>query len=66
MSALYAHAVVPAEAGISGGSCGHFVASPPEIPAYEPPEDPEIRIDTTVLSPGQAVDEIIQWLVGEG
>jgi len=30
---------------------------------YEPPESPEIRIDTTVLNPEQAADTIIEYLV---
>ncbi|MET0273523.1 MAG: adenylyl-sulfate kinase, partial [Phenylobacterium sp.] len=31
---------------------------------YEPPESPEIRIDTTALSPEQAAEEIFAWLEG--
>jgi bifunctional enzyme CysN/CysC len=31
---------------------------------YEPPEDPEIRIDTTKLTPEQAADLIVERLIG--
>jgi bifunctional enzyme CysN/CysC len=31
---------------------------------YEAPENPEIRIDTTKLSPEQAAEEIFAWLDG--
>jgi bifunctional enzyme CysN/CysC len=31
---------------------------------YEAPEQPEIRIDTTRLSPDEAADEIVRYLVG--
>jgi len=30
---------------------------------YEPPEDPEIRIDTTAMTPDEAADEIIRRLI---
>jgi bifunctional enzyme CysN/CysC len=30
---------------------------------YEPPEDPEIRIDTTVMTPDEAAEEIIRRLI---
>jgi bifunctional enzyme CysN/CysC len=33
---------------------------------YEAPEKPEIRIDTTQISPEQAAERIVGWLVGEG
>jgi bifunctional enzyme CysN/CysC len=29
---------------------------------YEPPEDPEIRIDTTALTPEQAAERIVEAL----
>ena len=29
---------------------------------YEPPENPELRINTVELSPDEAVDEILQFL----
>jgi bifunctional enzyme CysN/CysC len=32
---------------------------------YEPPESPEIRIDTTALNPAQAADEIIERLTAQ-
>ncbi|MET0295670.1 MAG: sulfate adenylyltransferase subunit CysN [Phenylobacterium sp.] len=32
---------------------------------YEPPENPEIRIDTTVLSAEAAAEKIVAWLEGE-
>ena len=31
---------------------------------YEPPQDPEIRIDTTKLTPEQAADLIVERLIG--
>jgi bifunctional enzyme CysN/CysC len=31
---------------------------------YEPPENPELRIDTTAMSPEQAADAIIEKLIG--
>jgi bifunctional enzyme CysN/CysC len=33
---------------------------------YEAPEDPEIRIDTTALSPEEAAERIFAWLEGGG
>ncbi|HVI33363.1 sulfate adenylyltransferase subunit CysN [Phenylobacterium sp.] len=33
---------------------------------YEPPERPEIRIDTTKLSPEEAAEKIFDWLEGGG
>ena len=33
---------------------------------YEPPEQPEIRIDTTLKSPAEAADEIIERLANRG
>lgn len=33
---------------------------------YEPPEHPEIRIDTTKLSPEEAAEKIFDWLEGGG
>jgi len=33
---------------------------------YEPPEDPEIRIDTTRLSAEEAAERIVDWLEGGG
>ncbi|MGE3142380.1 MAG: sulfate adenylyltransferase subunit CysN [Hyphomonadaceae bacterium] len=33
---------------------------------YEPPENPEIRIDTTALSPAEAAEMIVARLTGEG
>jgi len=33
---------------------------------YEPPEDPEIRIDTTALTPDEAADLIVRMLIPEG
>jgi bifunctional enzyme CysN/CysC len=33
---------------------------------YEPPEDPEIRIDTTRLSAEEAAERIVDWLQGGG
>jgi len=32
---------------------------------YEVPENPEIRIDTTVLTPAEAAEQIVAWLEGE-
>ena len=32
---------------------------------YEPPEAPELRIDTTALTPGQAADLIVERLLGQ-
>jgi bifunctional enzyme CysN/CysC len=32
---------------------------------YEAPESPEIRIDTTAMSPTQAAEHIVAWLEGE-
>jgi bifunctional enzyme CysN/CysC len=32
---------------------------------YEPPQDPEIRIDTTSLTPSQAADRIVDALLGD-
>jgi bifunctional enzyme CysN/CysC len=31
---------------------------------YEAPENPEIRIDTTELSPAEAAEQIVAWLEG--
>lgn len=31
---------------------------------YEAPENPEIRIDTTKVTPDQAAEEIFAWLEG--
>jgi bifunctional enzyme CysN/CysC len=31
---------------------------------YEPPENPEIRIDTTMMSPEEAADLIVERLIG--
>jgi len=33
---------------------------------YEPPEQPELRIDTTVLEPEEATEEILQFMVAAG
>ena len=33
---------------------------------YEPPEEPELRIDTTTLSAEEAADVIVDYLLGEG
>jgi bifunctional enzyme CysN/CysC len=33
---------------------------------YEPPEQPEIRIDTTTDSPEQAAERIVAYLLGDG
>ena len=33
---------------------------------YEPPESPEIRIDTTADSPEQAAERIVDWLLADG
>ena len=33
---------------------------------YEPPDSPEIRVDTTTASPDQAVDQIVSHLTGLG
>jgi bifunctional enzyme CysN/CysC len=33
---------------------------------YEPPEEPELRIDTTRLSAAEAADVIVNYLLGEG
>lgn len=33
---------------------------------YEPPETPELQIDTSVLTPGAAVDRLEGWLVQRG
>ena len=30
---------------------------------YEPPIDPEIRIDTSVMSPEEAAAHIVKWLI---
>ena len=32
---------------------------------YEAPESPEIRIDTTAMSPAQAAERVVAWLEGE-
>jgi bifunctional enzyme CysN/CysC len=34
--------------------------------AYEPPENPELRLDTTQLAPEQAVEAIMQSLMDKG
>ena len=31
---------------------------------YEPPAEPEIRIDTAAMTPEQAADLIVEWVVG--
>jgi bifunctional enzyme CysN/CysC len=33
---------------------------------YEPPEKPELRIDTSIVSPGDAADSILEWLRNHG
>jgi bifunctional enzyme CysN/CysC len=33
---------------------------------YEPPENPEIRIDTTTDSPEEAAGRIVDWLLNDG
>ena len=33
---------------------------------YEPPENPDIRIDTALLSPDEAADRIVAFLLGDG
>jgi bifunctional enzyme CysN/CysC len=32
---------------------------------YEPPETPEIRIDTGAMTPDEAAQRIVDWLIGE-
>jgi bifunctional enzyme CysN/CysC len=33
---------------------------------YEPPEDPELRIDTTVASPEQSAERVVAYLRERG
>jgi bifunctional enzyme CysN/CysC len=32
---------------------------------YEPPTSPEIRIDTTAMTPDEAAQKIVDWIIGE-